>query len=188
MLDAKYKYQVNGRTPVDLYLCEIAQKVLHEMFSNQVMLKKMIGSTNNQFPIYQEAHHSLYLKNAIGAYVGLSHKLQFDPYTQTLYRDLVDKNQIDLQTIFYRNFDMDAFVKELIRDFSVNQDMYAPLNMFLNLKGEINPEEHWLLGEDDVTVILKEETAQKIWITLGIFVEAIPNMVQELASGCIKAP
>ena len=148
----------------------------------------MVGFTDSHSVINEGTHQSLYVKNAIGAHVGFSHKLTFDPHTNVLYHDLVNKNQIDLQTIFYKHFDLDAFIRELVRDISVNQDMYAPLNMFLNLKGEINPEEHWLLGEDDVTVILKEETAQKIWITLGIFVEAIPNMVQELASGCIKAP
>ncbi|HEY5234927.1 MAG TPA: hypothetical protein VIJ14_02015 [Rhabdochlamydiaceae bacterium] len=182
-LDPKFRYDRGqaGAEGARDYLAKVVQEELSNALSaDNPMMRELAGSSG---PVDQLAHQTIYLKNFIGRLIGLSHSLEFDPYTGQLSNQLVHRDLQDTSQIFYKHMTPKALAaalqnqvnRELYKDKSVENPagnfdsaFFGKLNAFL--EGALG---NWDMDEDEVNVEgLTEKGALDLLVRAGYLTQA----------------
>jgi hypothetical protein len=178
MLPPEYRYgtmaaNLPGKERGLLYLDSLIQNVLNSLMTNEAMLKEMIGENR----VEQLSHQAYFLKNRIGPRIGLEPTLKFDPHTDTLYDNLINKDLAGTLEVFFKHFKIQDLIKQLQIRFV--QDKESVEHLFEQLDGllvpEVNRFQVWELDEENIQAItfkgLSEAGAREIWLASGYLKE-----------------
>jgi len=98
--------------PVKELIAQALKKVITDQFSGANELMKELTGTSN---FSQGVHQAIYLKNLIGALVGITNEITFDRYTGTLNDNLLNRDRDEVLKIFFKYITPKSFVSALER-------------------------------------------------------------------------
>lgn len=85
------------------------QALLESLFRNPSFLQDASGTSD----ISQGSHLTLFAKNSLARLAGLQHQVEFDPHTEMLPLELVQKPLEDLANTYFKYFTLNDLLKEV---------------------------------------------------------------------------
>ena len=117
------------------FIGQTIQKLMESQFSGtNILMQELIGTKD----IEQGAHQSIYLRNIIGQFAGVSQAVVFDPHTGVLYDNLVNKERDEVLAAFFRHVTPEVMANEVAR--AMNE---APTEMKDALKSFLFEGKYW---------------------------------------------
>jgi len=126
---------------------------VEKIFSNQcsganALMQELTGKRD----IDQLAHQAIYLKNMIGAIIGLQYELRFDQHTGVLCDALIAKSRDELLEAFCRHMPLQMLSPGLVTMTNTPGSARLFKQQMNAFRDDFQEGRDWKYGKDDITV------------------------------------